>query len=188
MELAQLIRERRSIHQFEDHPVPVELVKELLDTAVWVPNHKLTQPWRFVLVHGEGRRKLAEASRACAEKREREPQKSKELGQKFYDRFMSVPVFLAVVMKEHPHPVVREEDYASTSCIIHNFSLLAWERGLGLVWETYPLLHAPEFREALGVQPGEKIVGSLHLGYPAKVPAAHPRIPAAQLLTVIDQS
>lgn len=188
MELAQLIRDRRSVHQFEDRPVSIELVKELLDTAVWVPNHKMTQPWRFVIVQGEGRRRLADIARSGAEKRERDPEKSKELGQKFYDRFMSVPMFVAVVMTENTHPVVWEEDYASTSCIIHNFSLLAWEQGLGLVWETYPLLHSPEFREALSVKPGEKIIGSLHLGYPAKVPAAQSRIPAAELLTIIDQA
>ncbi|CAG7644280.1 nitroreductase [Paenibacillus allorhizosphaerae] len=188
MELARVIKERRSVHQFEDRPVPIELVKELLDTAVWVPNHKLTQPWRFVLVHGEGRRRLAEISRAGAEKREKDPEKRQEFGQRFYDRFMSVPLFVAVVMKENTHPVTWEEDYASTSCIIHNFSLLAWEQGIGLVWETYPLLHSPEFREALGVGPGEKIVGSLHVGYPSKIPAAQPRIPADQMMTVIDSA
>ncbi|MDQ1910490.1 nitroreductase [Paenibacillus sp. GD4] len=187
MSLAQIIKERRSIHQFEDRPVSIELIQELLETAVWVPNHKLTEPWRFVLIHGEGRRRLADIARAGAEKREKDPEKSKELGQKFYDRFMRVPVFLAVVMKEDSHPVVREEDYASTSCLIHNFSLLAWEHGIGLVWETYPLLHVPEFRSALGIQPGEKLVGSLHIGYPAQIPPARPRSSASSLLTVIDQ-
>ncbi|MCS7459634.1 nitroreductase [Paenibacillus doosanensis] len=188
MELARLIKERRSVHQFEDRPVAIELIKELLDTAVWVPNHKMTQPWRFVIVQGEGRRRLADVARAGAEKREKDPAKSRELGQKFHDRFMSVPLFVAAIMTENTHPVVREEDYASMSCIIHNFSLLAWERELGLVWETYPLLHVPEFREALGVRPGEKIIGSLHVGYPSKVPPAQPRIPAEQLITVIDEA
>ncbi|MEW9670934.1 nitroreductase family protein [Ammoniphilus sp. 3BR4] len=92
---------------------------------------------------------------------------------------------MIVVMKEHTNLVVREEDYASTSCVIHNFSLLAWEQGIGLVWETYPLIHDPNFREALGIQPGEKVVGSLHLGYPARVPQAKPRIPASELITEI---
>lgn len=186
MELSHIIMERRSVHVFEDRPVSLELVKKMLDTAVWVPNHKMTQPWRFVLVHGEGRKRIAEVSRALNERRERDPEKAKEIGLKFYNKLMAVPMFLLVVMKEHPHPVVREEDYASVSCLIHNFSLLSWEQGLGLVWETYPLLHEPSFREALGIGQGEKIVGSLHVGYPAKVPSAQPRIPAEQLLTVIE--
>ncbi|WP_248930201.1 nitroreductase family protein [Paenibacillus hamazuiensis] len=188
MELSQLIQERRSVHVFEQRPVPVDLVKRLLDTAVWVPNHKMTQPWRFILVHGEGRERIAAVSRQAGERRERDPEKAREAGQRLYDKLMAVPMFVIVVMKENTHPVVWEEDYASTSCIIHNFSLLAWEQGLGLVWETYQLIHQPEFREALGVRPGEKIVGSLHVGYPAKIPSAQPRIPAEELLTVIDEA
>lgn len=190
LSLANLIRERRSVHQFEDRVVPVELVKDILDTAVWVPNHKMTQPWRFVLVHGQGKEKLADAARRAAPNAPKfanlEPEKRAEMGQKMYQKFMGVPLFLAVVMSEAPHAHVREEDYASTSIIIHNFSLLAWEQGIGLVWETYGLIQLPEFREALGVKPDEKIVGMLHMGYPAKVPEAQSRIPAVERLTIIE--
>ncbi|TCP54430.1 nitroreductase [Tumebacillus sp. BK434] len=185
MQLAQLMKARRSIHRFEDRPVSLELVKEMLDTAVWVPNHKMTQPWRFVIVHGEGRKKLAEVARAVNEKRETDPEKKQAIGQKIYDKLMGVPMFVAVLMKEDTQLATREEDYASTACLIHNFSLLAWEQGIGMVWETYGLLHQPAFREALGVQPGEKIVGSLHVGYPDHMPEARPRKGVEELLTVI---
>lgn len=47
-------------------------------------------------------------------------------------------------------------------------------------------MYQSEFRAALGVQPGEKIVGVLHVGYPQKVPAAQPRISAADRLTIIE--
>lgn len=167
--------------------MPLELVKELLDTAVWAPNHKLTQPWRFVVVHGRGRERIAEVARAVNEKREKDPVKAKELGEFFYKKLMAVPMFVVVLMREDTQLTVREEDYAATSCVIHNFALLAWERGLGTVWETYGLLHQSGFREAVGAQPGEKIVGSLHVGYPAAVPPAQPRIPAERLLTVIGE-
>ncbi|NHN29679.1 nitroreductase family protein [Paenibacillus agricola] len=188
MQLTQLLKERRSVHRFQDREVPIELVTELLDTAVWVPNHKMTQPWRFVIVHGEGRKRIAEISRTAVGKRERDPEKSKELGQKFHDKFMAVPMFVVVLMKESPAITVREEDYASTSCLIHNFSLLAWEQGIGLVWESYPLLSDNAFRTALGIQPGERAIGSLHVGYPEQIPAAQPRIPAAELITIIEST
>ena len=186
MQLAQIIKERRSVHLFEDRPVSLELVTELLDTAVWVPNHKLTQPWRFIVVHGDGRRKIAEYVRAQAANRERDPAKLEELQQRLSAKMLGVPMFVLLVMKEHPHPVVREEDYASASCLIHNLSLLGWEHGLGMVWETYGMIHEESYRDMFGVQPGEKIVGSLHIGYPAKVPAAQPRIPARERLTVFE--
>ncbi|MBW9219658.1 nitroreductase [Anoxybacillus sp. ST70] len=188
MELSQLLRDRRSVHIFEDRPVSPELVMELLDTAVWAPNHRLTQPWRFILTYGEGRRKIADAVRTMKENKEADPLKRKEIGQKFYDKIMSIPMILTVLMREDPNLVVREEDYAATSCVIHNFSLLAWEKGIGMVWETYGWLHDPIFRKAMGIQPGEKAVGNLHIGYPAKIPPARSRIPASQLTTISNQA
>jgi nitroreductase len=188
VQLTKLLKERRSVHRFQNREVPIELVTELLDTAVWVPNHKMTQPWRFVIVRGDGRKRIAEISRTNVGKRERDPEKAKELGQKFYEKFMAVPMFVVVLMKENPAITVREEDYASTSCLIHNFSLLAWEQGLGLVWESYPLLSDKAFREALGIQPGERAVASLHVGYPDQIPAAQPRIAAAELMTIIEST
>ncbi|MEI7027772.1 nitroreductase family protein [Paenibacillus sp. y28] len=182
MELSQLIKERRSVHVFQDRPVSLDLVKELLDTSVWVPNHRMTQPWRFVILHGEGKARLEPVARSKNGRFAGDPEKQDQLVKKL----MSIPLYLAVIMKEDPNPATREEDYASASCIIHNFSLLAWEQGLGLVWETYGIMYQEQFREAFGVKPGEKIVGVLHVGYPDKIPAAQPRIPAADRLTVID--
>ena len=188
MEIAQLIRERRSVHVFEETPVPAELILSLLETAVWVPNHRLTQPWRFVLFQGEGRERLAQAARVLNEGWQWDESKKAETGLKYYRKIMSVPTFLMVILMEDAHPMVREEDYAAASCLIHNFSLLAWEKGIGMVWETYPLLHETLFREAAGVRPGERIVGSLHVGYPAKLPKAQPRIPAADRFTIVDRA
>ncbi|OPH48647.1 nitroreductase [Paenibacillus ferrarius] len=186
MELTKLIKERRSVHQFEDKPVSVELISELLDTAVWVPNHRMTQPWRFVIIQGEGRCKLADIVREFRAAKESDPAKAQEIGQKLYDKFMSVPMFLAVVLQVNDNPAIAEEDYASASCLIHNFGLLAWEQGIGMVWETYPLLQLASFREAFGVKSDERIIGSLHVGYPGKVPSPQQRIPASERLTVME--
>jgi len=188
VELTQLLKERRSVHSFEKRPVSPELVVELLDTAVWVPNYHMTQPWRFIITYGEGRQKIAEAVRIMKEQREPDLSKKKDIGEKFYNKIMNIPMIMTVLMKESPNLIVREEDYASTSCVIHNFSLLAWEQGIGLNWETYGWLHEPVFREAMGIMPGEKAVGNLHIGYPAKIPHAQARIPAAQLVTLFGEA
>lgn len=185
--LAQVIKERRSVHSFEDREVPIDLVMELLDTAVWVPNYHMTQPWRFIISCGEGKRTMAEAVRTMKEQREPDPDKKKEVGERFFNKIMSLPMIITVVMKESTNLITREEDYASTSCVIHNFSLLAWEQGIGLVWETYPWLLESVFREAMGIQPGEKVLGNLHVGYPKMIPAAKPRIPAAERITLFNE-
>ncbi|WP_239551479.1 nitroreductase family protein [Paenibacillus elgii] len=58
MSIAQTIRERRSIRAFNRTPVPQDLVLQLLNDAVWAPNHGLREPWRFIYVgSAEGREK-----------------------------------------------------------------------------------------------------------------------------------
>jgi nitroreductase len=186
MELAQLIKERRTINAYEDRPVSVELVKELLDAARWVPNHKMTQPFRFILTVGDGRKRLAEVSRNAAKKKEKDPDMREQAGEAGYQKLMGSPVLLCVVMKENPNLGIREEDYASASCVIQNLHLLAMEKELGMAWKTPAYILQSDFREAIGVEPGEKIVGLIHLGYPAKISPAKPRKSLDELLTIID--
>lgn len=78
MKLEDIIKERRSIKRFKDIPVPIDTIQSLLETSTWAPNHKMTQPWRFVVVHGDSRLKLAEATRAFMEGKEKDPEKKKQ--------------------------------------------------------------------------------------------------------------
>jgi nitroreductase len=188
LNLSNIIKERRSIGQFADRPVSRELIAELLDTAIWVPNHYVTEPWRFIFVEGEGKRRIAEAQKTLAQKWISEPQKKEEQGKKAYENMMNIPAFLIVVMKEAANPMTREEDFASTCCVIQNFSLLAWEKGIGCIWKTYGLMYQRDFRELLGIEPGEKVVGVVHIGYPSNIPTAKPRKLANERLTLITES
>ena len=51
--VAELIRSRRTIHDFRGEPAPPELARRALDLARWAPNHHLTEPWRFYLLGPE---------------------------------------------------------------------------------------------------------------------------------------
>ncbi|SDK18502.1 nitroreductase family protein [Sediminibacillus albus] len=185
MNLTELIIDRRSIQLYEDRPVPVEELKKMLETAVWVPNHKMTQPWRFIFVYGDSIKKIAEINRTLGEKG-KDPEERKANGEKAYQKIANVPVLLVVAMKENHSPKFREEDYAATSCMIQNFSLLAWEQGIGMIWKTGQLTIEDEFREAVGVQPGERVAGMLQIGYPAKVPKPRPRADVKTRITELD--
>jgi nitroreductase len=48
--------------KFKDEPVFREAIERMLDAAVWAPNHRLTEPWRFfVLEKGSpARQKVAD--------------------------------------------------------------------------------------------------------------------------------
>lgn len=175
MDIETLIKERRSVSLFEDKPVSIDLVKEMLKTSVWVPNHKMTQPWRFTIITGETKEQLANLAGDFMARGKTGEDKDRAFN-KAYGTFSQVPVYVMVFMNESHELKRRQEDYASTSLIIHNLSLIGWEKGLGMIWKTGPLTDTEAFRELIGVKPGEKFVGMIQLGYPKKVPRPVPRI------------
>ncbi len=141
-----------------DKEVSQDLVLSLLKDAVWAPNHKLREPWRFIFVSSDRREAFIEAILPCHERSKHESVRNK---------FKNVPAFLIVVINDDPRQKQAEEDFAATSCMVQNLNLqlLAWERDLGMVWKTPQHIRDPLFRQALHVQPGEKIIGVLNIGY-----------------------
>ena len=57
--VTEAIRARRSIKDFTDEPIDRETVESLLELAVLAPNHRMTQPWRFVVLGPAARRRHA---------------------------------------------------------------------------------------------------------------------------------
>lgn len=179
-ELSKTIRERRSIRAgYTDKAVSQELVRELLSDAVWAPTHGVREPWRFIFIPTEEKEAFIESLVQTFPKDKRENRR---------DYFSQPTAFLIVVMKEDPRQKQWEEDFGATSCLIQNFQLLAWEHQLGVVWKTNPHNYEPQVRELLGVEPGEKIIGFLHLGYFEKAPEGQPRTPVQEKLSVYRDS
>lgn len=178
-----MIRSRRTIKIYKEDPISTDLIKEILSVAVWAPNHKLREPWRFIAFVGDGRQVFLDALIKEKESgRFPRPMKPEKL-----ENIKKTPAFLLVVMPVDPRHNVFEEDYAAVSACIQNIQLAAWARGVGALWITEPMITNPVFREPLGVKSDEKIVGILHLGYPEVVPNAQPRTPIEEKLTIIEQ-
>jgi nitroreductase len=50
VELANLIKTRRSIRSFQDKPVPESILVHAIETATWAPNGGNSQSWRFMVI------------------------------------------------------------------------------------------------------------------------------------------
>ncbi len=53
MDLAEAIRNRRTIRSFLPDPVPEETIRALIADALWAPSWKNAQPWEMVVATGE---------------------------------------------------------------------------------------------------------------------------------------
>ncbi|MGJ9459507.1 nitroreductase family protein [Oceanobacillus sp. CF4.6] len=174
-ELARIIRERRAVKKgYNDKEVTEEKVLELLEDAIWAPNHGLRQPWRFLFV---GEKQLTGFAKRVASTYPEDRQKNRE-------DYLTEPNAILVVMMEEPEiPKQWEENYGATASMIQNFWLLAWEEGLGVVWKTNPHIYDPKVKELLHVGDNEKIIGFLHLGYFDEQPVTNERISARDKFT-----
>lgn len=183
--LKDIIRSRRSISNFNGQPVALPLVQDLLETAVYAPNHRMTEPWRFIIISGDSRVTYA-TIRAEMMLDKVNPQGDDQRQQLFegtYNKFMAVPLFVVVVMNHHEKPEVREEDYAATACVIQNFLLLASDAGLSTCWKTYK--EDLRLRDFLQLTPDEKVVGIVHTGYADDPAPDKPRQPITDRLTIL---
>jgi nitroreductase len=53
MDVQEVVKQRRSIRQFQAKPVPEEMIKEIVSDALWAPSWGNTQPWEIVVVTGD---------------------------------------------------------------------------------------------------------------------------------------
>ncbi|MCA0968992.1 nitroreductase [Halobacillus litoralis] len=174
-DLAKVIRERRSVKNgYTDKEVPASLVKELLEDARWAPTHGMREPWRFIFISSERKSSFVEDFVSLFPKDQQEQKR---------ETFNRPAAFLFAVMNEDPRQKQWEENFAAISCMLQNFQLLAWERDLGVCWKTPPQINDPKFREMMGVQPGEKIVGFIHLGYFDQEPKQKTRKPVDDIFS-----
>ncbi|MGD6803794.1 nitroreductase [Rossellomorea vietnamensis] len=183
--IKNMIRERRSIREYLNVSVERELVAELLNSAVWAPNHLKTEPWRFIMIDGESRLTMLEGMREYYSSTGFLDNLSETHLEKIKENFLKTPAHLVVVMREEETEKKWEEAFAATCALIQNFQLLAWEQGLGVVWKTNDHNASSLFKHRIGIQGSEKIVGILQLGYPASIPKSKPRKTAEELLTFL---
>lgn len=163
---------RRTVHRFDAQPVPDAAVRRAAHLATHAPNHKLTEPWTFVLLGPQTRR--AAIDRAVELFREK---LGDEAAAKRRVTWEAVPAYVAVLCRRTPGDALRErEDYAAVSAAAYTFALALWEDGIGSKWTTGPVTRDDAFLRRLGFDPADVLVAGLFmLGYPADLPPAPPR-------------
>jgi nitroreductase len=100
-----------------------------------------------------------------------------------FAKFAAIPAYVVVAMKNHADSEIHEENYAACCCVIQNFLLLAWARGLGTSWKTFK--NDARLRDFLGLAADEKVVGIIHTGYPAEAERSGQRQPVRERLTIL---
>jgi nitroreductase len=182
MSTREAIAARRSIRRFKPDPIPEEALRAILTAGTQAPSGKNRQPWRFIVVQGEGKR--AEMVRIMREGIARNKAKGWDTGSSEWTANImeQAPVTVFVY---NPHGIVPWEPHSveqqfhavvniqSVGAAIQNMLLAALDLGLGSLW----ICDVFEAYHDLGQWLGEDsaMIAAVSFGYPDESPAARPR-------------
>src|SRR5688572_3668866 len=115
MDAIDAIQRRTSVRRYRAEPVPRETLELLLECAVRAPNHKLTEPWRFAVLTGEAKARLAEIKAVHRLKRYEDPAspEARSAMDKVRRETLEAAAVIVVMSRVHDDEITREEDYAA---------------------------------------------------------------------------
>lgn len=169
-EINVLMRQRRSIYpkDYTRAIVPDSVIEQMLENANWAPNHKLTEPWRFVVFTGAGLKALAAFQSECYK------QVTSSNGTYKEDRYLALltkPMesshVIAVGMKRDEGMRLPEwEELGAVFCAVQNMYLTATAYGVGCYLSTGGITNFEEAKSFFGLNNEDKLCGFLHIGMP----------------------
>lgn len=196
MDVVDAIKERKSIRAFKSDPVPLDIIKKIMEQALRAPSWANTQPWEFAVATGE---KLKEIEEGFVKKGVQEPCNEVARPYEYPEPYMSR--IRALQPKDRKELTKEEWDartidnfrhYGATTCIyllvgkpifqqskginvwslydsgsaVQNIMLLATNYGLGTVAQAQAVVYPDIVRKVLGI-PGDKLIAlGIAIGYP----------------------
>lgn len=193
----ELLNRRRTVREYSDREVPLELIEKAIATAGTAPSGANLQPWRFVVVRDSVvKRKIREA----AEKEEHESYSGRmsekwlrrlaPLGTDEHKPFLEIAPYLIVVFRITTIIEDGESEptyYSQESVGIAVGMLLAALHNMGLATLTHTPSPMKFLQEILGRPKNEVPFVLIPVGYPAddaKVPDIK-RKPLSEIMEII---
>ncbi len=155
MNVDDVIRGRRTLKGFRSEPIAPAVIDELLDLAVYAPNHHTTEPWRFVVIGPATISKLVATTDD--------------------GKLTRSPTAIVVTQVVDTDDHTAREDYAACACAIQTLMLAARARDIASYWRTPKSLLKPAAARILGLGKRELVIGIVHIGWPTGGFPAPPR-------------
>lgn len=165
-----LIQSRRSIfqQQYSGERVDDAIVQQMLENANWAPNHKNTQPWRFIVFTGEGIKRLAQAQ---ADVYKHVTEADGTYKEERYQNLLTKPMLsshiIAIAMKrDEKKSIPAIEEVGAVFCAVQNMYLTATAYGVGAYLSTGGITYFDEAKNLFGLEDEDVLIGFFHIGMP----------------------
>lgn len=212
-ELADLIVSRRSIRNWQDKPVPEDMLLQAIELATHAPNGGNQQNWFFyVILNKKAIGSIADAVQGVAEYIASWPEAASfgETTTRMLQRssfFRSAPAAIAVVAKRYQSPLeelsiareaidprarqirdgrtIANARIQSVASAIAYLLLVLHQMGLGGLWMTGPMQAKSEIEKILQVPAGMDLIAFIPVGYPVENPPLRERKPVSEVTKII---
>ncbi len=160
-----------------------EIIKKLLENAIWAPSHGLVQAWNFKVFTGKALDRLYKYQQEVYKEITPESKFNAEKYQKIPDKSKKVSHVIAVIARRDPQKrFPKQEDLISVACAIQNIYLSLEAYGIAGYLSTGDICYALSMRKYLGLKDEDECLGFFTLGI-ADENYKHPerkRIPARE--------
>ncbi len=166
-DIFDVIKERRSVRNFEDKDVSDEMVNQILEAAQWAPSWTNTQCWEIVVVKDQAKKE--------------ELQGTMIMKNPATKAITAASVVLVICGKLKSSGYYKGETPTKfgdwfmfdLGIATQNMCLAAQALGLGTV--IVGLFDHNKANEVVNIPEGHEVVAILPVGYPAKIPSAPKR-------------
>ena len=180
-DIYEVMRTQRAVRRWTDEPVRREAIERIIQAACWAPSGSNSQPWGFVVVSDDGkRRRLADAIRAGFQNRigagfpnpeevEDPVRRRMYRGAKaLFENFAAAPVWIIPCLltgdlSRSPNTLLAGSSIYPS---IQNLMLAARAEGLGTVLTTPQDMVMDQLRGELGLPEQALPVAIIPMGHP----------------------
>jgi nitroreductase len=178
MEFIEVVRGRRAVRNFRPTRVAADLLREIIEVAVWAPSAMNRQPWDFAVLDDPARIEeyAASAKQYYLAHEEVINAVRVQLEDPAHSIFHHAPALVLVLAK-------ADTEQAREDCCLaaQTLMLAARNSGLGSCWVGFgrPWLNLPGTRATLKLPQHCRVVAPIVVGYPVEWPPVHGRTPPA---------
>jgi len=155
------IRTRRSIGHVGGDVSDKDL-RKMVEAGLCAPNHKLSDPLKFVALRGDARKRLGEVW-ATAEAHRTGTDVASRIA-KDGKKALRAPLILMIAVHTSNDEVRAEEDYATGAAAAQHLLHPAHALGYGAIWRSGDMIRSPDVRAFLEFDPTDRIVAAVYVG------------------------
>ncbi len=163
LEARELLLTRQSSPRLIEPGPSKNQLEFILNAAVRVPDHASLTPWEFIVIEGEGNKRLSDILVKAAKRNESPIQAIDKAAMMPF----RAPTIIAVIAKYKPHAKVPKLEQAiSAGCAVMAMQQAAFVLGIGSIWRTGEYAYSPTVKREMAVNDNDEIVGFLYMGTP----------------------